>query len=203
MGPVGSTAPVICPPIERNLLVLRILQLIINIGYVIAIAVTSADTGNWTYNSIEVAAALGATAAALTFANFFFYLTRFDPVLRPVLGSGKLKRILQLVARLTIDLSIAAIWGLAFGMSFHRKTVNFQKLFAPPPLKTWIPAVVLTLIETGLLLGSAFLVLAGYRLPPARDAANQSTDSGNIDPSISGETIELAEGGSFGATIVR
>ncbi|KAL8909855.1 MAG: hypothetical protein Q9171_004842 [Xanthocarpia ochracea] len=212
MGPTGSKALL--------LLCVRIGQVLINIAYVITIGLTSADSGRWTYKSIELAAALGATAATLTFVNFFVYLTRLDPNIRPVAGYGSIKRILRLVVRISIDVSIATLWGLAFIASFHRKSINFQKLFALPPYKTWAPAVVFTLIEwwvrpatfrkavltcssSGLLLASAFIVLANYRSLPPKHATTRLIDTGSIDPSDTGDAVELVQGGTFGASIVR
>ena len=51
MGPTGSKALL--------LLFVRIGQVLINIAYVVTIGLTSADSGRWTYKSIELAAALG------------------------------------------------------------------------------------------------------------------------------------------------
>ncbi|KAL8925645.1 MAG: hypothetical protein Q9172_002149 [Xanthocarpia lactea] len=200
--------------------VVRVGQVLINIAYVVTIGLTSADSGCWTYKSIELAAALGAAAATLTFVNFFVYLTRLDPIIRPVAGYGSIQRILRLVVRISIDLSIATVWGLAFIASFHRKSINFQKLFALPPYKTWAPAVVFTLIEwwvrpatsfkavltpsgSGLLLASAFIVLANYRSLPPQHATTRLIDIGRNDPSNSSDAVELVQGGTFGASIVR
>ena len=164
MGSLGLRAPQNRLSRDRQLLVVRILQLLINVGYVVTIGITSGDSGRWTYGSIEMAAALGgkfmtplsrcrssnaipATAATLTFVNFAFYLTRFDPIIHPTVGSGRIKRLLRLIIRIIIELFIGALWCSAFAASFHRKTTNFQKLFAPPPYKTWTPAVTFTLLE--------------------------------------------------------
>lgn len=160
----GSKAPLHRPGWDRQLLLIRILQLLTNVAYVVTIAITSADSGRWTYESIEMAAALGgkamvpisrcrssdivtATAATLTFVNFAIYLTRFDPIIHPAIGPGRIKRLLHLLIRIIVDLFIGALWCAAFAASFHRKTTNFQKLFAPPPFKTWTPAVIFTVLE--------------------------------------------------------
>ncbi|KAI4208453.1 MAG: hypothetical protein LQ349_009707 [Xanthoria aureola] len=184
---------------------------------------TSADSGRWTYESIEIATKLGgkakfplsrcrasnvdtATAATLTFVNFAVYSTRFDPIIHRAAGPGRIKRLACLVIRIIIDLFIGALWCAAFAASFHRKTTNFQKLFASPPYKTWAPAVVFTLIECGLLFASAFIILARYRSMPPPHAATGLTDGGDFDPSNTGDTIELVDrdaGGTFGASIIR
>ncbi|CAL8581047.1 hypothetical protein XPA_006753 [Xanthoria parietina] len=147
MGSAGLKAPLYRQGRDRQLLVVRILQLLFNVAYIVTIAMTSADSGRWTYESIEIATKLGATAATLTFVNFAVYLTRFDPVIHRAAGPGRIKRLACLVIRIIIDLFIGALWCAAFAASFHRKTTNFQKLFASPPYKTWAPAVVFTLIE--------------------------------------------------------
>lgn len=164
MGSAGLKAPLYRRGRDRQLLVVRILQLLFNVVYIVTIAMTSADSGRWTYESIEIATKLGgkakfplsryrasnvdtATAATLTFVNFAVYLTRFDPIIHRAAGPGRIKRLACLVIRIIIDLFIGALWCAAFAASFHRKTTNFQKLFASPPYKTWAPAVVFTLIE--------------------------------------------------------
>ncbi|KAL8805046.1 MAG: hypothetical protein Q9200_005588 [Gallowayella weberi] len=153
MAPFNPATLLSRPKPERQLLILRSLQITIGITYIILIAATSANTGRWTYDSIATSATLGdhppiATAATLTLLNFAVYLTRFDLPLRPAAaGSGRLKRISHLVLRIVVDLMIATLWGAAFAMSFRRKMVNFQNLFAKPPYGTWVPAVVFTLVE--------------------------------------------------------
>ncbi|KAL8788574.1 MAG: hypothetical protein Q9213_001647 [Squamulea squamosa] len=59
MGLATSKAPSSRPKLERRLLIVRILQLLIDVAYVVTIGLTSADSGRWTYGSIEAAAALG------------------------------------------------------------------------------------------------------------------------------------------------
>ncbi|KAI4281557.1 MAG: hypothetical protein L6R38_003604 [Xanthoria sp. 2 TBL-2021] len=202
----GSKAPLHRPGWDRQLLLIRILQLLTNVAYVVTIAITSADSGRWTYESIEMAAALGATAATLTFVNFAIYLTRFDPIIHPAIGPGRIKRLLHLLIRIIVDLFIGALWCAAFAASFHRKTTNFQKLFAPPPFKTWTPAVIFTVLECGLLFASAFILLARYRSLPPQHAATRIADGGDFDPSNTGDAIELMESGTgvtFGASIIR
>ncbi|CAL8581046.1 hypothetical protein XPA_006753 [Xanthoria parietina] len=206
MGSAGLKAPLYRQGRDRQLLVVRILQLLFNVAYIVTIAMTSADSGRWTYESIEIATKLGATAATLTFVNFAVYLTRFDPVIHRAAGPGRIKRLACLVIRIIIDLFIGALWCAAFAASFHRKTTNFQKLFASPPYKTWAPAVVFTLIECGLLFASAFIILARYRSMPPPHAATGITGGGDFDPSNTGDTIELVDrdaGGTFGASIIR
>ncbi|KAL8774229.1 MAG: hypothetical protein Q9209_000980 [Squamulea sp. 1 TL-2023] len=191
------------PKLERRLLIIRILQLLINVAYVVTIGLTSTDSGCWTYGSIEMAAALGATAATLTLVNFAIYLTRLDPIIRPAVGPGRIRRLLRLLVRVFIDLLIATLWCLAFAASFHRKTVNFQKLFAAPPYKTWAPAVVFSLIQCGLLLGSAFMIVANYCSLPPRHATTRLMDSDDIGPSNTDDAVELEQSVTFGASIVR
>ncbi|KAI4253381.1 MAG: hypothetical protein L6R42_007608, partial [Xanthoria sp. 1 TBL-2021] len=146
------------------------------------------------------------TAATLTFVNFAVYLTRFDPIIHPAIGPGRIKRLLHLLIRIIVDLFIGALWCASFAASFHRKTTNFQKLFAPPPFKTWTPAVIFTVLECGLLFASAFIILARYRSLPPQHAATRITDGGDFDPSNTGDAIELIDrgtGGTFGASIIR
>ncbi|KAL8670878.1 MAG: hypothetical protein Q9168_004609 [Polycauliona sp. 1 TL-2023] len=206
MGSVGSRLPRHRLSWDRQLLVIRILQVAINVAYIVTIAITSADSGRWTYDSIEMAAALGAAAASFTLVNFAFYLTRFDPSIQPASGSGRIKHLLHLSSRIIIDLLIGALWCAAFASSFHRKTTNYQKLFAPPPYKTWTPAVVFTFVECCLLFASAFIILARYRSQPSQRAAPRLLERGDFEPSDYGDTLELADrggGATFGASIIR
>ncbi|KAI4250562.1 MAG: hypothetical protein L6R40_000162 [Gallowayella cf. fulva] len=205
------------PSHERQLLTLRYLQVIIGLGYIVAIAATNADTGKWSYESIELATAFGGkqptksplttqtpTAATLTVANFFVHLTPFDPPIRRAPVPGRFKRTLRLLVRVFIDLTIAILWCLAFAASFLTKKVNFQKLFAQPPYKAFIPAVVFTLIDCGLFLGSAIVVVAGYRSTPRRNTtAYRAAHPVAVAPSNANDEIELGGSGTFGATIVR
>ncbi|KAL9623038.1 MAG: hypothetical protein Q9204_007981 [Flavoplaca sp. TL-2023a] len=223
MGSLGLRAPLHRPSRTRQLLAVRILQLLINVGYVSTIGITSGDSGRWTYESIEMAAALGgrvilpkltcqssdtdtATAATLTLINFAFYLTRFDPIIHPVVGPGRIKQLLRLLVRIVIDLFIGALWCSAFAASFHRKTINFQKLFAPPPYKTWTPAVIFTLIECGLLFASASIILAEYYSSPPQHTPARILEGGGYSYSNNEVPIELTErgnGSTFGASIIR
>ncbi|KAL8894290.1 MAG: hypothetical protein Q9192_004442 [Flavoplaca navasiana] len=206
MGSLGLRAPLHRPSRTRQLLAVRILQLLINVGYVLTIGITSGDSGRWTYESIEMAAALGATAATLTLINFAFYLTRFDPIIHPVVGPGRIKQLLRLLIRIVIDLFIGALWCSAFAASFHRKTINFQKLFAPPPYKTWTPAVIFTVTECGLLFASASIILAEYYRSPPQHIPARIVEGGGYSHSNNEVPIELVERGTgrtFGASIIR
>lgn len=59
MAPFSRMAVFARPSHERQLLTLRYLQVIIGLGYIVAIAATNADTGKWSYESIELATAFG------------------------------------------------------------------------------------------------------------------------------------------------
>ena len=65
------------------------------------------------------------------------------------------------------------------------------------------PKAVLTPSGSGLLLASAFIVLANYRSLPPQHATTRLIDTGSIDPSNTGDAVELVHGGTFGASIVR
>ncbi|KAL8700394.1 MAG: hypothetical protein Q9201_005470 [Fulgogasparrea decipioides] len=155
MPPVGSARPPTASVnTEFKLLYIRILQTLLLFPYLVFIALTTIDSGRWTYSSIRVPIVLGSTAAALTFMIALAAIFHLD--------SRAPTPLIHFIVGFSMHLSVAILWGLAFLTSLLPKQIDPGNANTTPPYRSWVAGVVVAAVE------STLIILAAYRTATPR-----------------------------------